>query len=147
MLAKDFFQNAYAFESDLLLENPQLVTKYQYRTNYLAFPVPHTPDWCFTADDERRITSIAKGSQEPCWQMVGLSYWSREDGMRLSRDLTEVFESSDECRQIFWDDVALDRRPASYSVHVRPCKPEDITEIDTFAELQAIDERYRINQG
>ena len=75
--------------------------------------------------------------------MVGLSYWGCEDGMRLSHDLAEVFESSDECRQIFWDDVALDRRPASYSVHVRPCKPEDITEIDTFAELQAIDERYR----
>lgn len=143
VLAKDFFQNAYAFESDLLLENPQLVTKYQYRTNYLAFPVPHTPDWCFTADDEGRITSITKGSQGPCWQMVGLSYWGCEDGMRLSHDLAEVFESSDECRQIFWDDVALDRRPASYSVHVRPCKPEDITEIDTFAELQAIDERYR----
>lgn len=146
VLARDFFQNAYAFESDLLLESPQLVTKYQYRTNYLAIPVESTPDWCFTADATGRITSIAKGSQAPCWQMVGLSYWSEKDGARLANDLREVFESSDECQQIFWDDVALDRRPSHYRVYVRPCVPKDITEIDTFAELQAVDSRYRVAQ-
>ena len=28
--AKDLLQNAYVFESDLLLYNPKLITKYQY---------------------------------------------------------------------------------------------------------------------
>ena len=36
--AKDLLQNAYVFESDLLLYNPKLITKYQYSSNYLGVP-------------------------------------------------------------------------------------------------------------
>lgn len=42
--AKDLLQNAYVFESDLLLYNPKLITKYQYSSNYLGVPVQVTDD-------------------------------------------------------------------------------------------------------
>lgn len=143
LVAKDFFKNAYVFESDLLLRSPQLITKYQYRSNYLAIPVESTKDWCFSTDGEGRIVRIAKGCDNPCWQMVGASYWSAEDGARLAEDIPAVFAESDETKQIFWDDVALDRRPDRYRVFVRQCEFADITEIDSFQELQEVDPAYR----
>ena len=145
LVAKDHFQNAYAFESDLLIENTELITKYQYASNYLAIPVERTDDWYFDASEDGVITHIAKGKDAPCWQMVGCSYWSAADGKRLSRDIPEVFARGGECEQIFWDDVALDRKPEDYAIHVRQCTADDITEIDSFAELQEIDPAYRID--
>lgn len=145
LVAKDHFENAYAFESDLLIENTELITKYQYTSNYLAIPVECTDDWYFDADEDGVITHIAKGKDAPCWQMVGCSYWSAADGKRLSRDIPEVFARGGECEQIFWDDVALDRKPEDYAIHVRQCTADDITEIDSFAELQEIDPAYRID--
>ena len=145
LVAKDHFENAYAFESDLLIENTDLITKYQYASNYLAIPVERTDDWYFDASEDGVITHIAKGKGAPCWQMVGCSYWSAADGKRLSRDIPEVFARGGECEQIFWDDVALDRKPEDYAIHVRQCTADDITEIDSFAELQEIDPAYRID--
>lgn len=136
------FENAYVFESDLLLANPGLVTKYQFESNYLAIPVPATEDWCFDADEKGSITRIAKGSDKPCWQMVGLSFWTKEDGARLAADIPAVFAQGGDCAQIFWDDVALVHRADAYDVHVRECSFDDVVEIDTFAELQVIDSAY-----
>ena len=135
------FERAYVFESDLFLTNSTLVSKYQYQSNYLGFPVERTDDWYFDADGEGVIKTLAKGKDAPCWQMVGLSYWTAADGARLARDIPEVFER-DDARQIFWDDVAIVRRPEEYSVHVRRCSPDDILEIDDFDDLRRIDPAY-----
>ena len=144
LLAKDLFEDAYVFASDLLLANPSLIQQYQYRSNYLAFPVEQTDDWCFAVDEGDIIKGIAKGSSRSCWQMVGASYWNAADGRRLAEDIPDVFNSSEEAKQIFWDDVALDRCPERYSIRVRQCDPSDIVEIDTFQELQELDRAYRI---
>ena len=146
LAAKDLFRNAYVFESDLLLENPSLITKYQYETNYLAIPVEKTDDWYFDANSEGYITHISKGKNTPCWKMVGCSYWTAEDGARLAKDIPAVFAENGQCRQIFWDDVALARKPENYHVRIRKCSEDDIVEIDSFAELQQVDDAYRISE-
>ena len=61
-----------------------------------------------------------------------------------AEDIPAVFGESSEAKQIFWDDVALDRRSDSYQVFVRKCELSDITEIDSFRELQEVDEAYRL---
>ena len=137
------FENAYAFESDLYLTDPNYISKYQYQSNYLGFPVKQTEDWYFEADEDGKITKLAKDLGHDCWQMVGLSYWSAEDGAKLANDLPKVFEASDKNRQIFWDDVPCRVCADSYDVHVRECDPTHIIEIDSFAELQEVDEAYR----
>lgn len=142
--ARHLMQNAYVFESDLYLTDASLVSKYQYRSNYLGISVDSTDDWCFRADASGKIVALAKGADEPCWQMVGLSYWSTEDGARLAEDIAAVFGSGGENRQIFWDDVPLRLRAESYDVHVRACDASCVVEIDSFAELQRIDPVYRM---
>ena len=144
VLAKDLFENAYVFESDLYLVDPSLVTKYQYRSNYLGLPVQSTDDWYFDADENGRIVALAKGKDSPCWQMAGISYWTAVDGAKLREDIPAAFDENDENKQVFWDEVALRLRADDYDVHVRPFEADAIVEIDSFAELQEVDPAYRI---
>ena len=135
-------ENAYIAEADLLLSNPSLITKYQYETNYLGIPVEMTNDWCFYTENGV-IRKMAIGGVN-CHQMVGISYWTKEDGARLAKDAKEEFEAPGG-RERYWDQVALEYRIKDYTVHIRECSAKDIVEIDTFKELVMIDKSYKID--
>jgi CTP:phosphocholine cytidylyltransferase-like protein len=133
-------QNAYVLESDLLLRNPALITKYQYASNYLAVPSERTDDWCF----ETRNGVIAKlrlGGRN-CHHMFGISYWNAVDGAKLAEHIRQVYEMPGG-RERYWDQVALEYFSKEYAVEIRECTFDDITEIDTFSELKKIDPTYR----
>ena len=141
--ARHLLGNSYVFEADLLLYNPKLVTKYQYNTNYLGVPTARTEDWCFDADDEGVIRKLMIGGTD-CYHMYGLSYWTEEDGKRLSQHLEHVFREVPGGKERYWDQVAFDYHMDEYCIHVRPCTFSDIVEIDTFNELKQIDPVYAI---
>ena len=141
-VAKDHFQNAYAFESDLFLKNPALIKKYRYYSCYLGVPVEESPDWCFESEDGI-ITDLHKGGTN-CHHMFGISYWTAEDGAKLAVDLPAAFAQDDATKQRFWDDVPCVIRRENYRLRMEDCAFDDVDEIDSFAELQAIDPRYRI---
>ena len=140
-VAKDCFQNAYAFESDLLLKNPRLIKKYRYDSCYMGVPVAATDDWCFDVE-EGIIVDLHKGGRN-CYHMFGISYWTQRDGAQLAHDLPDAFAQDDEIRQRFWDDVPCVLRRENYRIHIEECTFDDVCEIDSFAELQEIDSRYR----
>jgi CTP:phosphocholine cytidylyltransferase-like protein len=138
--AREFLGNAYILESDLLLRNPGLITAEQSRSNYLGVPAASTNDWCFDTRDGI-ITGIKVGGAD-CFHMFGISYWTKEDGERLGGHIEEVF-SRPGGKDQYWDLVALGYFKDRYEISVRPCTFADITEIDTFEELQALDPAYR----
>jgi len=140
LCARDFLQNSYVIESDLLLYNPKLIKKYQYASNYLGVPVKHTDDWCFDTNNGI-ITRINVGGDD-CHHMFGISYWDRADGTKLASHVKHVYESPNG-KQRYWDEVALKDYIKDYTVEVRECTFNDITEIDTIDELRRIDESYR----
>ena len=139
--AGDLLQNAYVVEADLLLHNKSLIKKYQYSSNYLGIPVERTDDWCFSLNNEGYVSKMAIGGQN-CYQMVGISYWTAEDGKKLYRDSREIFNAPGG-KERYWDQVPLEYCIKNYKVSVRECSFEDIIEIDTFNELKQLDETYR----
>lgn len=141
-VAKDHFQNAYAFESDLYLSNPGLLKKYRYRSCYMGVPVEETEDWCFDVEDGR-IVDLHKGGHD-CHHMFGISYWTAEDGAKLACDLPKAFKR-EEYQQRFWDDVPCVIERDRYDIAIETCTFDDVAEIDSFAELQEIDPRYTID--
>ena len=88
--AKDYLQSAYVFESDLLLRNPSLITRYQDRSNYLGIPMERSDDWCFEVKNGV-IKDLGIGGEGGVWQMVGVSYWTPEDGKKLAEDIPATF--------------------------------------------------------
>ncbi len=132
--------NSYVFESDLLLYNPKLITKYQYESNYLGVPTAMTEDWCFEVDGAGYIKRLLQGGTD-CCHMFGISYWTAEDGTRLQEDIERVYKCPGG-KERYWDQVIFDYSIDRYKVAVRPCTFSDIIEIDTFSELKKLDPNY-----
>lgn len=140
--ARDLLQNAYVLEADLLLYNPKLITRYQYHSNYLAIPMKRSDDWCFRVDEHDVIQEVMVGGED-CMQVVGISYWTSEDGQRLAGHLAEAFNAPGG-RERYWDTVPLKYFLDNYTVYARKCDAKDVIKIDTFTELKALDKAYDI---
>lgn len=138
--ARYLLSGSYVIEGDLLVRNPSVVRRYQYRSNYLAIPMERSDDWCFHVSDGI-IERVSVGGEGEVWQMVGLSFWTEADGRKLVDDLPAVMAEPGG-RERYWDEVPLTYRADRYEVAVRECTREDIVEIDTYRELQALDSAY-----
>lgn len=139
LCVKDLLCNAYVFEADLLISNPSIITQYHDNSDFLAIKKEKTDDWCFKEKDGVIIEETKGG--EDCFQMVGISYWDYEDGLKLSKHIEEAFNMPGG-RDLFWEQVPLDVFKNEYRVKIRECNDEDIIEIDTVNELANIDSYY-----
>ena len=140
MCARHLLKNAYVLEADLVLYNPELITKYQYTSNYLGVPVDMTDDWCF--ETRNRIITKLKVGGTNCHHVYGISYWNETDGAKLYEDIKKVYEMPGG-KERYWDQVALEYCLSNYQVEVRECTFDDIIEIDTFSDLKKLDSTYR----
>ena len=141
MAARDLLSNAYVCEADLLVSNPKIIKKYHYTSDFLGIKKQRTNDWCFSV--KNGIITEEKVGGLDCWQMVGISYWSGEDGQKLSAHIKEAFEMPGG-KERYWEQVPLVVFKEQYKVHVLECRDEDVVEIDTFRELKAIDKAYDV---
>ena len=139
-LVRHLMQNAYVLEADLVLSNPNLITKYQYVSNYLGVPTDYTDDWCFETKN-KVITKVKIGGND-CHHMFGISYWNAEAGAQLQEDIKKVYEMPGG-KERYWDQVSLEYCIDNYTVEVRECSFDDIVEIDSFADLKKLDPIYR----
>lgn len=140
LLARHLLQNSYVLEADLFLSNPDLITKYQYTSNYLGVYTDYTDDWCFETKN-KVITKVKVGGND-CHHMYGISYWNEEAGKKLYDDIKKVYEMPGG-KERYWDQVSLEYCLSNYTVEVRECTFDDIVEIDSFADLKKIDPIYR----
>lgn len=141
MTVRFLLENAYVFESDLLMYNKTVIKKYHYQSDFLAFPVERTDDWCFESKDG--IITEEKIGGLNCHQMVGISYWNFEDGKKLSVHIKEAYEMPGG-KERYWEQVPLVVFKNQYNVAICECKSNDIKEIDTFKELKDIDKTYDV---
>ena len=141
MVARYMLSNAYVFEADLLINNPGIIKKYLYTSNFLGIKKDRSDDWCFEVKDG--IITDEKVGGLNCWQMVGISYWNEEDGRKLAEDIPDTFASPGG-KEKYWEMSALIMHRDRYKVEIRECYSEDVIEIDTFGELKAIDRSYDV---
>ncbi len=137
-LTRAHLQNAYVLEADLLVHNKAIFDKYLYHSVYLGIPTNETDDWYFKTNENGIIYELGIGS-ENCYRMLGISYWSKEDGTRLPAHLEEAFPLH---KDEDWCYVPMVKYRDQYDVHVRECAESDIQEIDHFDELCEIDSSY-----
>lgn len=142
VVARHLMQNAYVFESDLLIANPSIITKYHYHSDVLGIYKDRTDDWVLTVDKDGNVDEEKVGGVN-CYQMVGIYYWNAQDGANLAEDLQTAF-SAPGGKERYWETVPNQAYRGKYKIAVRPCREEDIVEIDTFRELKAIDPAYDV---
>lgn len=134
-------RSAYIMEADLYLRNPDLIQKYQYRSNYLAIPMERTDDHCMFVENGVIVGGGVGGYN--CHQTVGISYWTDYDGSRLVDHIKETWNSPGG-KERFWGDVPIEVYHDQYVVGIRECTLDDVIEIDSFKELKALDPVYNV---
>lgn len=139
LVARDYLENAYVLESDLILYNQDIIQKYEYQSCFLGKYVKRTDDWCF--DVKRDIIVEEKVGGTNCYHMYGISYYDTKDGKKLKTDIEEVFNMPGG-REKYWEQVPLVYKKKNYKIHIKPCKEGDIIEIDSFNELKEVDSVY-----
>lgn len=142
MVARYLMQNAYILEADLLVSNPKIIRKYNYRSNVLGIPKERTDDWCLTVDRDGCVAEEKLGGLD-CYQMVGIYYMNAADGARLSEHIKDAFLAPGG-KERYWETVPNQAYRGQYRIEVIPCRDEDVVEIDTFRELKAIDKTYDV---
>lgn len=143
MAARDYLSNAYVFEADILLYNPALIRPYHYSSNFLGIRQQRCDDWCCRVRDGIIREELLGAEGDDVYRMVGISYWDKPDGEKLSRDIAGVYAGPGG-KERYWEQVPLVYRKDHYRVALRECKSSDLDEIDTFKELKTIDRTYSI---
>lgn len=141
MCARHLMQNAYVFEADLLLHNPNILKRYHYSSDFLGIPVERSDDWCFTVKDG--VITGQKVGGVNCFQEIGISYWDEVSGRKLEEHIQHSYDMPGG-KEKYWDQVPFLDYPDEYRVEILECSAEDIIEIDTFKELKAIDKAYDV---
>ena len=142
MAARYLMQDAYVLEADLLISNPKIIRKYNYRSNVLGIYKERTDDWCLTADKDGCVAEEKVGGLN-CYQMVGIYYFNTADGAKLADHLEKAFLAPGG-KERYWETVPNQAYRGQYKIEIIPCRDEDIVEIDTFRELKEIDKTYDI---
>lgn len=94
-------------------------------------------DWGFEQDAEGRIVRVGKGGVD-CYNMTGFAYFKQREASILKEVVQEAY-LLDGYEEFFWDDVVninLHRLP----IFVHPVQAKQIVEIDTLAELKAVND-------
>ena len=66
--------------------------------------------------------------------LSGISYWTKADAQQIRRRIDSLIQEGD-FKDLFWDDAVLQLQE---QLHIE-CRPAEIFEIDTEAELRALE--------
>ena len=138
--ALDWIQGGcYICEADLYITNPGIIEKYQYASNILGAYSLETDDWSYKMKDGC-VSDYQKGNTF-CYNYYGISYWTAEDCEKLQKDFSDVYHSPGGT-DFFWEFIPFVLKKEHYKVEIRPCRKQDIMEIDNYYELAQLDPKY-----
>ena len=139
--ARAYLHDCIILDGDQIIRNPNVLAPRFTRSGYNAvWCEGETDEWLLDVQDGV-ITHCSRTGGRGGWQLFSISRWTEEDGKRLAALVEQAYETGN--RGIYWDDVPLFLHPEAFSLGVRPMQPGDVIEIDSLAELQALDASYR----
>ena len=139
--AREHLEDAMILDGDLIIRNPEVLSPVFERSGYNAIWTDgQTEEWLMQAENGM-VRSCSRTGGSGGWQLFSISRWTQDDGRKLKRLLElELLEKRN--RQIYWDDVPMFCHFQEFQLQVYPMQPEDVIEIDSFAELAALDAAY-----
>lgn len=140
-VAREYLEDCIILDGDQIIYNKTILQPDFEHSGYNSVFVKHeTDEWLQTVENGIVVSCSRTGG---CcgWQLYSISRWTAEDGARLKKHLEIEFEQQKN-RQIYWDDVAMFCYPNDYKLGIYPMNKEDIIEVDSIAELAALDKSY-----
>ena len=142
-VAREYLGDCVILDGDQMIYESKILKKEFERSSYCCKWVEQeTKEWLLTVEDDI-VTHCSRTGGKHGWQLYSVSFWSKEDGLRLKYHLEAEFEQKKN-RQLYWDDVALFCYPKEYALGIRQISNGDIVEIDSFEELCKMDSSYTV---
>ncbi len=126
-------------DADLYVEDPSIFDVQLDRScGYGKMVKGPTDEWIYEMRGDR-VVHIGPGGCDD-YIMCGVSYFKKDDAKILADAVREAYrhEGND---QLFWDNI-LDQQLENINLTVHPVEKKQIVEIDSVAELKAIDPSY-----
>lgn len=135
-------KNAVILEGDLIFKDSFVINNTILYSGYSAFRTDSTKEWALYLDNQSQIRKCNRNGGKDCFELKGLSYWTRTDATLLSDLITQVYKQQKRT-DVYWDDVPMFIHFNKFNLFVHHINDGDITEIDTVEELQTIDKSYK----
>lgn len=133
-------EDCFICEADLVVSDPSIFDAELEHSSYYAKMVKgHSDDWVLDLDKDGWITRIGKYGDD-AYNMCGICYLKQKDAALIADAVKEAYNHLGH-ENLFWDQVAGQLLPG-LKLRVHPVDPDQIVEIDTVAELKAIDSSY-----
>ncbi len=137
-IARDLIRDAYVCEADLVVANKALIRTYEYETNYLGAWMDEVDDWGLWPGEDGYVCRLSPVGGPNGYRMFGISFWTEEDGAVLSDCLDIQFRQKKRWQE-YWDEVSMIDHLEKFQIGIRHCTFQDLVEIDTYEELQALE--------
>ncbi len=133
-------ENCFICDADLYIPDPQVFCVNLDRSCGFGKMVKgHSDDWLYVTDENGRITAIQKGGDD-AYNLCDVTYLTKEDAKTLANAVDAAYRKAGS-EKLFWDQV-LGSSLNDINLTIHPVRNDEITEIDSFDELKAIDPSY-----
>ena len=119
-------------EADLYISDRNIFKPCRNSCYYGKMVKGHSDDWVFDLDNDGYISRVGKVGDD-CYNMVGLSYFNKEDAKILSEQIRKRYNTAG-FETLFWDDV-VNENLDKLKLKITPVNQNQIIEIDTVEEL------------
>lgn len=132
-LVRERFGDTFVLEGDVYMPTNCLTTKLEHSTYFAAYKTDYQREWGLHLDQAGHVLEI-RPQDGTGYILSGVSYWTPADAA-LIRERIEALIASGDFKDLFWDDAVLQLQHA-LSID---CRPAELFEIDTEAELRAVE--------
>ena len=134
--------DVYICEADLYISDADILQCIdKSKSGYCGIMVEgHSDDWVFEQDSDGIITRVGKVGDN-CFNMCGLSYFNKEQALLIANEIERIYGNKGQYEDLFWDDV-VNSIINKLDLTVFPVNANQIVEIDTVEELEAINKRF-----
>ena len=133
-------EDCFVCEADLCVSDPSIFDAELSRSCYYGKMVKgHSDDWVFDLDENGQITRIGKYGDN-AYNMCGICYLKQKEAKVIADAILEAYQHPGH-EDLFWDQI-VDQQLPNLDLMVHPVNHDQIVEIDSVAELKAIDPSY-----
>lgn len=139
-LVKDYLENSYIFEGDIYL-NKDIFNLNIKNSCYFSKKIEkENREWQLILENNR-VKEIKIGGKDN-YIMSGISFWNKEDSLKIKELLEEYIQDEEKKKNYYWDHIIKENIEMFNNIEVVPLKENDIYEIDTLNELKELDKSY-----
>ena len=130
-------------DGDQIIENQEILQRNFCQSGYLCSYAKKTDEWLLTLDNDNQVIKCKRNGGLAGWRLYSISYWTKDDALRLRTQLIEEFIQN-KVTDVYWDDIAMFLHPKDYNLCGIKIKETDLKEIDTYLELTKEDNHYEM---